>query len=95
MAKVLVTGATGFIAGHVIHQLLEAGHEVTGTARSASKGAALSQTISAYAGKPVSVPIREADLSSDAGWAEAAEGMDFVHHIASLFPAMCRRTPMS
>jgi dihydroflavonol-4-reductase len=37
MAKVLVTGATGFIAGHVIHQLLEAGHEVRGTARSVSR----------------------------------------------------------
>ncbi|MBA4228080.1 MAG: aldehyde reductase [Hyphomonas sp.] len=86
MAKVLVTGATGFIAGHVIHQLIEAGHEVTGTARSASKGAALSQTLSAYAGRPVSIPIREADLSSDKGWAEAAEGMDYVHHIASPIP---------
>jgi dihydroflavonol-4-reductase len=87
MAKVLVTGATGFIAGHVIHQLLEAGHDVTGTARSASKGAALSQTISAYAGKPVSIPIRAADLSSDKGWAEAAEGVDFIQHIASPIPA--------
>lgn len=86
MAKVLVTGATGFIAGHVIHQLIEAGHEVTGTARSASKGAALSQTLSAWAGRPVSIPIREADLSSDKGWAEAAEGMDYVHHIASPIP---------
>ncbi|MFN7180816.1 SDR family oxidoreductase [Hyphomonas sp.] len=87
MAKVLVTGATGFIAGHVIHQLLEAGHEVTGTARSAARGAALSQTISAYAGRPVSIPIREADLSSDKGWAEAAQGMDFIQHIASPIPS--------
>lgn len=87
MAKVLVTGATGFIAGHVIHQLVEAGHEVTGTARSAAKGAGLSQTLSAYAGRPISIPIREADLSSDKGWAEAAEGMDYVHHIASPIPA--------
>lgn len=87
MAKVLVTGATSFIAGHVIHQLIEAGHEVTGTARSAAKGAALSQTLSAYAGRPVSIPIREADLSSDKGWAEAAAGMDYVHHIASPIPA--------
>ncbi|OZB19262.1 MAG: NAD-dependent dehydratase [Hyphomonas sp. 34-62-18] len=87
MAKVLVTGATGFIAGHVIHQLLEAGHEVTGTARSAAKAGPLNQTLSAYAGRPVSIPIREADLSSDKGWAEAAEGMDYVHHIASPIPA--------
>lgn len=87
MAKVLVTGATGFIAGHVIHQLLEAGHEVTGTARSVSRGKTLSETLSAYAGKPVSVSVREADLASDAGWAEAVAGMDYVQHIASPIPA--------
>lgn len=86
MAKVLVTGATGFIAGHIIHQLVEAGHEVTGTARSVSRGKVLSETLSQYAGKPVSVAIREADLTSDAGWADAVSGMDYVQHIASPIP---------
>lgn len=83
MAKVLVTGATGFIAGHVIHQLVEAGHEVTGTARSASKANALNKTLSDYAGKPVRIAIRAADLAADEGWTEACEGMDYVQHIAS------------
>lgn len=86
MAKVLVTGATGFIAGHVILQLLEAGHEVTGTARSASRANALNRTLSGYAGKPVRINIRGADLSSDTGWLEACLGMDFVQHIASPIP---------
>ena len=87
MAKVLVTGATGFIAGHVIHQLVEAGHEVTGTARSASKANALNKTLSSYAGKPIRIDIRAADLSSDKGWAEAAQGMDYIQHIASPIPS--------
>lgn len=87
MARVLVTGATGFIAGHVIHQLIEAGHEVIGTARSASRAGPLNQALSAYAGRPVSIEIREADLSSDKGWAEAAAGVDFVQHIASPIPS--------
>ena len=91
MAKVLVTGATGFIAGHVIHQLVEAGHEVTGTARSASRAQALNGALSEYAGKVINVPILEADLSSDKGWAEAAAGMDFVQHIASPIPARLPR----
>jgi dihydroflavonol-4-reductase len=86
MAKVLVTGATGFIAGHVIHQLVEAGHEVTGTARSTSKANALNKTLSAYAGKDIRIAIRAADLSRNAGWAEACEGMDYVQHIASPIP---------
>lgn len=34
--KILVSGATGFIAGHVIEQLLGYGHEVVGTVRDAS-----------------------------------------------------------
>lgn len=87
MAKVLVTGATGFIAGHVIHQLLEAGHEVRGTARSADRAPKLNQVLTAYAGRPVNIEIFAADLSSDAGWDKAVEGMDFVHHVASPFPA--------
>ncbi len=87
MAKVLVTGATGFIAGHVIHQLVEAGHEVTGTARSTAKAQALSETLSRYAGKPVAMTIKAADLSSDTGWAEAVAGMDYVQHVASPIPA--------
>lgn len=33
MAKVLISGITGFIAGHTIEQLLKAGHEVVATVR--------------------------------------------------------------
>ena len=93
MARVLVTGATGFIAGHVILKLLDAGHEVYGTARSASKAAALNRTLSDYAGRPVEVGLFEADLNGDAGWAEAAGGMDYVQHIASPFPAAIPKDP--
>ncbi|OYW20968.1 MAG: hypothetical protein B7Z52_01515, partial [Burkholderiales bacterium 12-64-5] len=43
--------------------------------------------LSAYAGHDIRVAIRAADLSSDAGWTEACEGMDYVQHIASPIPA--------
>jgi len=88
MAKVLVTGATGFIAGHVILQLLEAGHEVRGTARSTSRAMPLNTILGDYSGKPVNIEIVEADLNSDAGWAEAVAGMDYVQHVASPFAAV-------
>lgn len=35
--KILVTGASGFLGGYIIHQLLEAGHEVVGVLRSPRK----------------------------------------------------------
>lgn len=93
MAKVLVTGATGFIAAHTIVKLLERGHEVRGTARSAAKADTLNASLSAYAGRPVEVPLVAANLSSDEGWDEAVEGMDYVQHIASPIPVEVPRNP--
>jgi len=93
MAKVLVTGDTGFIAGHVIHQLLEAGHEVRGTARSVSRKATLNKVLSDYVGMPVDIEIVAADLTSDAGWDEAVAGMDYVQHVASPFLAVMPKDP--
>src|SRR6185503_10907906 len=48
----LVTGAAGFIASHVVVELLRAGHEVRGTIRTAARGEALRAAISA-AGAPI------------------------------------------
>ncbi|TDZ18091.1 Ketoreductase azaE [Colletotrichum orbiculare MAFF 240422] len=39
MTRVLVTGGTGFLAGHVINALLQRGHSVLATVRSEDKGA--------------------------------------------------------
>lgn len=86
MEKVLVTGATGFIASHLILQLLDKGYEVRGTARSTEKAGRLNKILSDYAGKPVNIEIVAADLSSDEGWAEAVKGVSYVQHVASPFP---------
>ncbi|WP_084399338.1 SDR family oxidoreductase [Henriciella aquimarina] len=87
METVLVTGATGFIASHLILNLLDRGYAVRGTARSERKAKRLNEVLSAYAGRAINVPIVEADLSRDAGWAKAVEGVDYVQHVASPFPA--------
>ena len=87
MTKVLVTGATGFLASHLVLQLIDRGYEVRGTVRSLEKGDKLQQALSEYAGKPVSIEFILADLNSDDGWSEAVDGVTFVQHVASPFPS--------
>lgn len=86
MTKVLVTGATGFIASHTILELVNKGYDVRGTARSASKADKLNATLSAYAGKPVEIEVVAADLTKDDGWAEAMKGVTYLQHLASPIP---------
>ncbi|MBR9826247.1 MAG: aldehyde reductase [Alphaproteobacteria bacterium] len=93
MPKVLVTGATGFIASHVVLELIERGYAVRGSARSADKADALNAILSDYAGKPVEIELVNLDLNRDEGWAEAMNGVDFVQHIASPFPPTQPESP--
>lgn len=87
MTKVLVTGATGFIASHTILALVNKGYDVRGTARSASKGDKLNATLSEYAGKPIEVELVSADLTSDDGWDAAMDGVTYLQHLASPIPS--------
>jgi nucleoside-diphosphate-sugar epimerase len=50
-AKVLVTGANGYIAIHVVDQLLKAGYAVRGTVRSEKKTLHLKQVFAGYGDK--------------------------------------------
>jgi len=81
---VLVTGGTGFIAGHCILQLLEQGHRVRTTIRSLAKEAAARRAL-ADAGMVhgANLAFVAADLLHDAGWVEAAADVDLVLHVAS------------
>jgi nucleoside-diphosphate-sugar epimerase len=85
--RVLVTGATGFIAGHCIAELLEHGYAVRGTVRSLADpaAAALGKALADRAGG--GLELVEADLTDDRGWAEAVADCAFVQHVASPFPA--------
>jgi nucleoside-diphosphate-sugar epimerase len=81
---VLVTGGSGFIAGHCILQLLEQGYSVRATLRSLTKEAAV-RAVLTEAGmvNGDALTFVEADLTSDDGWAEAVAGCQYVLHVAS------------
>jgi nucleoside-diphosphate-sugar epimerase len=89
--RVLVTGATGFIAQHCLLQLLEAGYEVRGTARSAGRTADVIAILSphlsdAARGRLDTLDVVAADLTSDEGWQSAVTGCRYVMHVASPLP---------
>jgi dihydroflavonol-4-reductase len=87
--RVLVTGATGFIAGHCIAELLEHGYAVRGTVRSLSDpaAAAVGKALADRGHGGGELELVEADLTNDRGWADAVAGCEFVQHVASPFPA--------
>lgn len=83
---VLVTGGSGFVAGYCIAQLLREGWAVRTTVRSLSREAEVRAGLARIVDAGPSLAFAATDLNSDAGWAEAAAGCDFVMHVASPLP---------
>jgi dihydroflavonol-4-reductase len=88
-AEVLVTGSTGYIARHVVVQLLDAGYTVRGTARSAGALDTLRADLGPFVADGGSLDrfsVVAADLTRDDGWDDAVRGCTYVHHVASPLP---------
>lgn len=84
---VLVTGGTGFLGTHVIAQLLRAGHAVRTTVRDLGREPELRAALTgAGVDGSAELTLVTADLSDDAGWADAVQGVRYVLHVASPFP---------
>ncbi len=84
--RVLVTGATSFIALHCILQLLEQGYRVRGTLRAASREEPVRQTLAKYVNAGDRLEFARADLLQDDGWEQAVRGCESVLHVASPYP---------
>lgn len=82
-AKVLVTGANGFLAVHVVGAFLQRGYSVRGTIRSQGKGDYLHKLFSSYGSKFETVIVK--DITQEGAFDEAVEGVDAVAHTASPF----------
>ncbi len=87
---VVVTGASGYIAKHIVQQLLDAGYHVRGTVRSAKRGdevvTAVVPLLEDASDLDRRLTFAELDLDSDTGWCEAMAGADMLVHTASPFP---------
>lgn len=76
--KALVTGASGFIGGHLVRKLLERGHEVHALVRKTSRLDGFDRS---------RVTLHEGDLTRPETVKDAVRGMDVVFHLAAALRA--------
>jgi len=91
---VVVTGGSGFIAVHIILQLLEQGYAVRTTVRSEAKEAVVKEMLANGGIKDFSdLSFSQADLTSDKNWEETMTGATYVIHVASPTPKLNFKNP--
>ncbi|ASK28878.1 epimerase [Chryseobacterium sp. T16E-39] len=84
---VLVTGGSGFIASYCILTLLKNGYKVKATLRSLKKSELVKQMLmEAGFNSFENLSFVEADLQDETSWERAAEGCQYVIHVASPTP---------
>ncbi len=84
--KVLVTGASGFIAKHTIAELVRQGYAVRATLRNLDRAEEVRRAVGNAGAVASGIEFVQADLLSDAGWDDAVAGCTYVQHVASPFP---------
>jgi dihydroflavonol-4-reductase len=82
--KVFVSGGSGYIAGFLIRQLIAEGWTVHTSIRDLARETTVRASLAVDDSK---LKFFAADLTSDAGWAEAMAGCSHVAHVASPLPS--------
>jgi dihydroflavonol-4-reductase len=90
---VLVTGGSGFLGGWCVAELLRRGYAVRTTVRDAAREAELRGRLEPLVDAAERLSFQVADLTADAGWAEAVAGCEYVLHVASPFPPRQPKDP--
>ena len=84
MDKVLVTGASGYIALHCISELLKKGYAVKGSLRNLDREEEVRSSIKKEVADD-NLEFYKLNLLSDDGWKDAMQGCDYLLHMASPF----------
>ncbi len=90
MTKVFVTGASGFIAKHILRELLEKGYQVRASIRSDGRKAEIEALF-----PEADIEFAYLDLNKDEGWNDAMLGCHVLMHTASPFPMGEPKDPQS
>lgn len=83
--RVLLTGISGFLGGHIALQLLGAGYTVRGSVRNLDKADKVRATLVRHGADVSRLEFVALDLLSDKGWRQAMDGCRYLMHTASPF----------
>ncbi len=84
-SPILVTGATGYVAGWLVKKLLEQGHTVHAAVRNPGNEQKLAHLNQMAAQSPGQIKYFKSDLLQEGSYKEAMEGCQLVYHTASPF----------
>jgi nucleoside-diphosphate-sugar epimerase len=83
--RVLLTGISGFLGGHVALELLKAGYLVRGSVRDLKKADKVRDTLGKAGADLKRLEFVALDLLADAGWDDAMADVRYLQHTASPF----------
>lgn len=85
---VLVTGASGFLGTHIVHQLLRVGYKVRGTVRDPTTSDKQKLLLELSRKHSSNLEFVRAALLDEKCWIDVVKGCKYVIHTASPFPAV-------